>query len=82
MNNMLELKGKRFVQAAKKPGSNGSSMNSKALVTTEQLLRLKAKLQQIKEFWCNQTYIPTEKDIQEIDKIEQEYLNLDFIHSR
>ena len=38
--------------------------------------------QKIKEFWCNQTYIPTEKDIQEIDKIEQEYLNLDFIHSR
>jgi lipoic acid synthetase/lipoate-protein ligase A len=38
--------------------------------------------EQIKEFWCNQTYIPTEKDIQEIDKIEQEYLNPDFIHSR
>ena len=38
--------------------------------------------QKIKEFWCNQTYIPTEKDLQEIDKIEQEYLNLDFIHSR
>ena len=28
MNNMLELKGRRFVQAAKKPGSNGASMNS------------------------------------------------------
>ena len=41
-----------------------------------------ALAQKIKEFWCNQTYIPTEKDIQEIDKIEQEYLNLDFIHSR
>ena len=51
MNNMLELKGKRFVQAAKKPGSNGASMNSKAFVTSEQLLRLEAKLQQIKEFW-------------------------------
>lgn len=41
-----------------------------------------ALAQKIKEFWCNQTYIPTEKDLQEIDKIEQEYLNLDFIHSR
>jgi len=41
-----------------------------------------ALAQKIKEFWCNQTYIPTEKDIKEIDKIEQEYLNLDFIHSR
>lgn len=35
--------------------------------------------QKIKEFWCNQTYIPTEKDIQEIDKIEQEYLAPAFI---
>ena len=35
--------------------------------------------QKIKEFWCNQTYIPTEKDIQEIDKIEQEYLDPVFI---
>lgn len=43
---------------------------------------IQALAQKIKEFWCNQTYIPTEKDIQEIDKIEQEYLNLDFIHSR
>lgn len=51
MNNMLELKGKRFVQAARKPGANGASMNSKAFVTTEQILRLVAKLQQIKQFW-------------------------------
>ena len=51
MNNMLELKGKRFVQASKKPGRNGASMNSKSIVTMEQLLRLAAKLQQIKKFW-------------------------------
>ena len=38
-----------------------------------------ALAQKIKEFWCNQTYIPTEKDIQEIDKIEQEYLAPAFI---
>ena len=38
-----------------------------------------ALAQKIKEFWCNQTYIPTEKDIQEIDKIEQEYLDPVFI---
>jgi lipoyltransferase/lipoate-protein ligase len=35
--------------------------------------------QKIKEYWCNQTYIPTEKDLQEIDKIEQEYLDPAFI---
>ena len=33
----------------------------------------------IKEFWCNKTYMPTEKDLQEIDKIEQEYLDPAFI---
>lgn len=38
-----------------------------------------ALAQKIKEFWCNQTYIPTEKDLQEIDKIEQEYLDPAFI---
>lgn len=48
----------------------------------EKIVSTTALAQKIKEFWCNQTYIPTEKDLQEIDKIEQEYLNLDFIHSR
>ena len=38
-----------------------------------------ALAQKIKEFWCNQTYMPTEKDLQEIDKIEQEYLDPAFI---
>ena len=33
----------------------------------------------IKELWCNQTYIPTDNDIHEIDKIEQEYLDPTFI---
>ena len=51
MNNMLELKGKRFVQAARRPGAGGAAMNSRSFVTTEQLLRLEAKLQQIKQFW-------------------------------
>ena len=36
----------------------------------------------IKELWCNQTYIPTDNDIHEIDKIEREYLNPEFILSR
>lgn len=57
-------------------------MNLKNIANTFDLQSTQALAQQIKEFWCNQTYIPTEKDIQEIDKIEQEYLNLDFIHSR
>ena len=56
--------------------------NLKNIANTLDWQSTQALAQKIKEFWCNQTYIPTEKDMQEIDKIEQEYLNLDFIHSR
>ena len=56
--------------------------NLKNIVNTLDWQSTQALAQKIKEFWCNQTYIPTEKDLQEIDKIEQEYLNQDFIHSR
>jgi len=51
MNNMLELKGKRFVQAAKRPGTGGAAMNSRSLVTADRLLKLEGKLKQIKQFW-------------------------------
>ena len=51
MNNVLELKGKRFVQASKTGGGGGASMNSKKIVTREQLLRLVERIGQIKEFW-------------------------------
>lgn len=51
MNNVLELKGKRFVQASKTGGGGGASMNSKKVVTREQLLRLVDRIGQIKEFW-------------------------------
>ena len=51
MNNVLELKGKRFVQASKTSSGGGASMNSKKIVTREQLLRLVERISQIKEFW-------------------------------
>lgn len=51
MNNVLELKGNRFVQASKTGVGGGASMNSKKIVTREQLLRLLEKIDQIKEFW-------------------------------
>lgn len=51
MNNVLELKGKRFVQASKTSGGGGASMNSKKVVTREQLLRLVDRIGLIKEFW-------------------------------
>lgn len=54
MNNVLELRGKRFVQASKTGRGGGASMNSRKVVTSEQLLRLRDKLLQIKEFWENE----------------------------
>lgn len=51
MNNVLELRGKRFVQASKTSKGGGASMNSKEVVTSEQLLRLGDKIGKIKEFW-------------------------------
>lgn len=51
MNNVLELKGKRFIQASKTGSGGGVSMNSKKIVTREQLLRLIERISQIKEFW-------------------------------
>lgn len=51
MNNVLELKGKRFIQAPKTGSGGGASMNSKKIVTREQLLRLIERISQIKEFW-------------------------------
>lgn len=51
MNEVLELKGKRFVQAGKKVYGGGPAMNSKVVVTSQHLNKLITKLQQIKEFW-------------------------------
>lgn len=43
---------------------------------------IEAFAEQIEEYWCEESYIPTENDLQEIDIIEQEYLNPAFIQSR
>ncbi len=55
MNNVLELKGKRFVQASKPGNGGGASMNSKKVVTQNQLLALIDKVRQIKEFWLQES---------------------------
>ena len=51
MNNVLELKGKRFVQASKGGRGGGAAMNSKKTVLSEELHRLQSQLRQIKDFW-------------------------------
>ncbi len=54
MNNILELKGQRFVQASKKSGGGGVAINGHKKVTSEHILSLVKKLNQIKEFWENE----------------------------
>lgn len=54
MNNVLELKGKRFVQASKTGKGGGASMNSKKVVTSEHLINLVEKIGKIKAFWAQE----------------------------
>lgn len=54
MNNVLELKGNRFVQAPKSVSGGGPAMNSKVVVTSQKLNKLTSKLLQIKDFWTHE----------------------------
>ena len=54
MNNILELKGKRFSQENKRGFGGGPMMNGKVAVKVEHLLKLKEELLQIREFWENE----------------------------
>ena len=54
-------------------------MNLKNIVNTPDSHSTQALAHQIETIWCSQTYFPTENDLQEIDKIEQEYLDPAFI---
>lgn len=54
MNNVLELKGKRFVQASKSGSGGGPAMNSKVVVTGHKLNSLVSKLFSIKDFWIHE----------------------------
>ena len=51
MNNILELKGKRFVQADKPGNGGGPAMNGRIIVTCEHISKLESKLQLITRFW-------------------------------
>ena len=57
-------------------------MNLKNIANRIDLESTQALARKIEEFWCNQTYIPTENDLLEIGKIEEEYLDPAFIQSR
>jgi hypothetical protein len=53
-NNVLELKGKRFVQESKSSRGGGASMNGHKIVTCENLHNLKKKIEEIKIFWLHE----------------------------
>lgn len=54
MNNVLELKGKRFVQESKKGNGGGAAINSKVVVANNHVKKLQSKLQLLREFWMNE----------------------------
>lgn len=55
-NNVLELKGNRFVQATRKAQSKViPRMNGHCIVTCEHLSKLQAKMKQIRDFWLHET---------------------------
>lgn len=54
MNNVLELKGKRFVQESKKGTGGGAAINSKVVVANNHVKKLQSKLQSLREFWMNE----------------------------
>ncbi len=51
MNNILELKGKRFIQASRQGGGGGASMNGHVIVTSEHIKVLIEQLKSISDFW-------------------------------
>ena len=57
-------------------------MNLKNIANRVNFESTQVLARKIEEFWCNQTYLPTENDLIEIGKIEEEYLNPAFILSR
>lgn len=50
MNNVLELKGKKFIHESR-GGGGGTSMNGNEVVRSSKLNKLEKKLKKIKEFW-------------------------------
>jgi hypothetical protein len=54
MNNVLELKGKRFFQDSRPVTGGGASMNGKVTVTIDKINSIVEKLKSIKLFWQNE----------------------------
>lgn len=57
MNNVLELKGNRFIQSPRTGSPSGPAMNGKKIVTSYHLKKLQEQIEQIKKFWQNEKKI-------------------------
>lgn len=57
MNNVLELKGNRFIQAPRTGSPSGPAMNGKKIVTSYHLKKVQEQIEQIKKFWQNEKKI-------------------------
>ena len=51
MNNILELKGKRFIQESRHGGFGGPAMNSRKTVSAKNVQKLIDDLKKINRFW-------------------------------
>ncbi len=56
MNGVLELKGKRFIQAARQGSGGGPAMNSIITVTSNKIQKLINDLKNVKAFWTAQSH--------------------------
>jgi hypothetical protein len=54
-NNVLELRGNKFKQAARTASGGGASMNSKEVVTSKGLIHLHNQLSKIRSFWIKES---------------------------
>lgn len=54
-NNVLELRGNKFKQAARTASGGGASMNSKKSVTSKELIHLQKQLSKIRSFWLKES---------------------------
>lgn len=54
MNDVLKLTGRRFIQEDRSGSGGGTSVNGDKTVTTEHLLALRSRLEQIRDFWRNE----------------------------
>lgn len=53
-NKVLELRGNKFIQAAKVFNGGGANMNSKKIVTSKELIRLQKQLSALRKFWIQE----------------------------